>query len=151
MHWKDLYSDKGAIFDKEYDFNVDNLTPYITWGTSPEDGISISELIPNPKNITETDKNKAMQKALDYMGLKPGKKLTDYKIQKAFIGSCTNGRLEDLREAANFIKGKQVAENVEALIVPGSGIEKRKPNKKELRIYLLKQVFSGEIRDALCV
>ena len=148
MHWKDLYSDKGAFFDKEYDFNVDNLTPYITWGTSPEDGISISELIPNPKNIAETDKNKAMQKALDYMGLKPGKKLTDYKIQKAFIGSCTNGRLEDLREAANFIKGKQVAENVEALIVPGSGIVKEKAEQEGIKDIFVKAGFQW--RDPGC-
>ncbi len=124
--WKNLQSDFGSIFDKEYTFDVSELKPYVTWGTSPEDGISIDDKIPNPENLADPDKRTSMRKSLDYMGLKAGKKLTDISIQKVFIGSCTNGRIEDLRSAANFIKGKKVADNVEALVVPGSGVVKEK-------------------------
>ena len=141
IEWKNLYSDTDAFFDKEYNFNIDYLKPHITWGTSPEDGISISEVIPSPEKIADLDKKKSMQKSLDYMGLTPGKKLTDFRIQKAFIGSCTNGRIEDLRSAANFIKGKTVAENVEALIVPGSGIVKEKAEQEGIKDIFVKAGF----------
>ena len=122
IEWKNLYSDTDAFFDKEYSFNIDYLKPHITWGTSPEDGISISEVIPSPEKIADLDKKKSMQKSLDYMGLTPGKKLTDFSIQKAFIGSCTNGRIE-------------------ALIVPGSGIVKEKAEQEGIKDIFVKAGF----------
>jgi len=148
IYWKELYSDLGAVFHKEYNFNVDNLKPFVTWGTSPEDGISINERIPNPKDINDNDRKQSMQKSLDYMGLTPGKKLTDISVQKVFIGSCTNGRIEDLREAANFIKGKSVSENVEALVVPGSGIVKEKAEQEGIKDIFLNAGFQW--RDPGC-
>ena len=148
LYWKELYSDIDAVFNKEYNFNVDNLKPFVTWGTSPEDGIGINEKIPNPDGISDDDKRKSMQKSLDYMGLKPGKKLTEVSVQKVFIGSCTNGRIEDLRVAADLIKGKNVSENVEALVVPGSGIVKEKAEQEGIKEIFLNAGFQW--RDPGC-
>ncbi len=148
LYWKNLYSDKDAVFDKEYNFNVDHLKPFVTWGTSPEDGISIDEKIPNPEDIIDNDKKLSMQKSLDYMGLSAGKRLTEISVQKVFIGSCTNGRIEDLREAANFIKGKNIAQDVEALVVPGSGLVKEKAEQEGIKEIFLNAGFQW--RDPGC-
>ena len=123
--WTKLYSDKNANFDKKFDLNVSNLKPMVTWGTSPEDGICIDEAVPDPLSLRDKEKQKAVKKSLEYMGLSPGIKMLEVPIQKVFIGSCTNGRIEDLRVASSVVKGKKVAKNLQAIVVPGSGIVKK--------------------------
>tara|TARA_E500000178_G_C17031995_1_gene761070 strand:- start:3235 stop:4653 length:1419 start_codon:yes stop_codon:yes gene_type:complete len=147
-YWNKLFSDKDAYFDKEYSFNVENLKPYVTWGTSPQDGISIDGTIPNPERYKDIDIKESIKKSLNYMGLEAGKKLTDISIQKVFIGSCTNGRIEDLRLAANFIKGKKVSENVQALVVPGSGLVKEKAEEEGIKDIFIEAGFQW--RDPGC-
>ena len=132
-YWSLLYTDKDAVFDAKYSFNLNYFKPYVTWGTSPEDGISISDEIPDPSVFKDIIKQRSVKKSLDYMGLKPGIKMTDVDIQKVFIGSCTNGRLEDLRNAASVIKGRKVSDKVQAIIVPGSGIVKKAAEKEGLK------------------
>jgi 3-isopropylmalate/(R)-2-methylmalate dehydratase large subunit len=119
-YWKTLYTEKSASFDKEYNFSASDIQPMITYGTNPGMGIFINEKIPNINNLkTETEKND-LQKSLDYMGLDSDTLITNKQINYVFLGSCTNGRIEDLRAFANIVKGKQKAENVTAYIVPGS-------------------------------
>ena len=132
-YWKKLNTDQGATYDTKYSFDLNGLKPQITWGTSPEDGISISDQVPDPKDFLEYEKQKSIKKSLDYMDLKPGTKMTDVDIQKVFIGSCTNGRLEDLRTAAAVIKGRKVSKKVQAIIVPGSGVVKENAEKEGLK------------------
>ena len=146
--WKQLFSDKKVKYDKEFLFNLTDLRPYVTWGTSPEDGIPITEKVPNPSQIKAPERKIAMEKSLQYMGLKPGEKMTDIGIQKVFIGSCTNGRIEDLRIAAKIIKGRKVSKKVQALIVPGSGIVKLLAEKEGLREIFLEAGF--EWREPGC-
>jgi len=116
-YWKTLKSDDDAVFDKIIEIDAKDIKPTITWGTSPEDVISIDGVIPEPKNDTK-------KRSLEYMGLKAGMKASDIKIDKVFIGSCTNSRIEDLREVAKIVKGKKVASSVSAMIVPGSYVVK---------------------------
>ncbi|MBJ57693.1 MAG: 3-isopropylmalate dehydratase large subunit [Rickettsiales bacterium] len=146
--WNKIYSDNGAYYETEYTFDVKDLSPFVTWGTSPEDGISVSEEIPNPVDFFDHDKQKAAERSLDYMGLKPGTKMTNVGVQKVFIGSCTNGRIEDLRIAASVIRGKKVAKNVQALVVPGSGIVKQKAEEEGLKDVFLDAGF--EWREPGC-
>ncbi len=146
--WNTLKTDDCALFDASYSFNLKGLKPYVTWGTSPEDGMSISDEIPDPKNFSDLGKQKSIKKSLEYMDLKPGTKMTDVDIQKVFIGSCTNGRLEDLRSAASIIKGKKVSKKVQAIIVPGSGLVKRNAEKEGLRDIFLDAGF--EWREPGC-
>lgn len=122
--WKTLPSDDGAVYDTEIKLNAADIVPQVTWGTSPQDVLPITGTIPNPADEADLNKRAAIQRALDYMGLIPGTRLTEVAIDKVFIGSCTNGRIEDLREAASVLKGRKVAANVHALIVPGSGLVK---------------------------
>jgi 3-isopropylmalate/(R)-2-methylmalate dehydratase large subunit len=117
--WKELYSDADAIFDKEYYFNADYITPMITYGTNPGMGISVNDTIPTPDTINENDKS-GLSKSLAYMGLEQGAAIKGQKIDYVFIGSCTNSRIEDLRLVASFVKGKKKAAEVEVWIVPGS-------------------------------
>ncbi|RNA62384.1 3-isopropylmalate dehydratase large subunit [Chryseobacterium nematophagum] len=112
-YWKTLGTDEGAIFDQEFSFDASEIYPMITYGTNPGMGISVHEMIPTPQNESE-------EKALQYMGLKAGQSPSDIKINYVFIGSCTNARIEDFRSAAQYIKGKNKSEHVQALIVPGS-------------------------------
>ena len=146
--WNKLYSDENVKYELEYDFDVTNLSPFVTWGTSPEDGISVTEKIPNPIDFSDLDKQKAAKRALDYMGLKPGTRMTNVNVQKVFIGSCTNGRIEDLRIVASIIKGKKVARNVQAMIVPGSGLVKEKAEEEGLKDLFLEAGF--EWREPGC-
>jgi len=122
--WKTLPSDKDAKYDKEIDVNASQIFPQVTWGTSPQDVISIKDNVPDPINISDKSKQKAVERSLAYMGLEPNQKMNQVKIDKVFIGSCTNGRIEDLREVAKIVKGKKVSKNVEAMVVPGSGLVK---------------------------
>jgi 3-isopropylmalate/(R)-2-methylmalate dehydratase large subunit len=123
-YWDSLRTDEGAFFDTEIRLDAANLPPIVTWGTSPEDVVSIAGVVPNPDDIPDENKRRSKWRALEYMGLTPGMKITDIALDRVFIGSCTNGRIEDLREVAKVVEGKRVAESVDAMIVPGSGIVK---------------------------
>ena len=122
--WKILYSDKEAKFDKEININGNDIEPLVTWGTSPQDVAAVTSNVPDPEKEKNNERKVAMYRSLDYMGLKPNLKISDIKIDKVFIGSCTNGRIEDLRNAAKIVKGKKVAKTVSAMVVPGSGLVK---------------------------
>ncbi len=122
--WKTLYTDEGAIYDKVVVLDAAKLPPIVSWGSSPEDVVSVEGVVPNPDDIADENKRNSKWRALDYMGLKPGTKMTDIALDRVFIGSCTNGRIEDLREVAKVVEGKKVASTVNAMIVPGSGLVK---------------------------
>ena len=131
-YWKNLYSDKNCKFDKEININGDELEPLVTWGTSPQDVSPVTGVVPDPNKESNIDRKMAMQRSLEYMGLKANTKISDIKIDKIFIGSCTNGRIEDLRLAADLIKGKKIAQNVSAMVVPGSGLVKAQAEEEGL-------------------
>jgi 3-isopropylmalate/(R)-2-methylmalate dehydratase large subunit len=131
-YWQTLYSDEGAHFDREIRLDAGNLPPIVTWGTSPEDVASITGAVPLPSSAASEQKRAAIQRALDYMGLKGGEKMTDIKLDRVFIGSCTNGRIEDLRAVAKAVDGKKVASTVNAMIVPGSGLVKLQAEEEGL-------------------
>ncbi len=129
-YWKTLPSDEGAVYQKEINIKGDDIVPQVTWGTSPQDVVSINGKIPNPKDIKDDNRRKAVERSLDYMGLEPNQNIKDIKIDKVFIGSCTNGRIEDLREVAKVVKGKKVS--IDAMIVPGSGLVKNQAEEEGL-------------------
>ena len=123
-YWETLYTDEGAHFDKIVKLDASNLPPIVTWGTSPEDVATIDGFVPTPDSAKSPQKRAAIERALDYMGLRGGERITDIEIDRVFIGSCTNGRIEDLRAAAKMVEGKSVADRINALVVPGSGLVK---------------------------
>jgi len=123
-YWKTLYTDEGAHFDKEVRLDAANLPPIVSWGSSPEDVVSVTGVVPDPDQITDANRRASKKRALEYMGLIAGTKITDIKIDRVFLGSCTNGRIEDLRAAAAILKGHKVHETVSAMVVPGSGLVK---------------------------
>jgi len=123
-YWQTLKSDEGAHFDKVVTLDAANLPPIVSWGSSPEDVVSVTGVVPDPADITDETKRQSKQRALDYMGLKAGTKITDIALDRVFIGSCTNGRIEDLRAVAKIVEGRKVAASVDAMIVPGSGLVK---------------------------
>ncbi len=131
-YWSKLKSDNEAKFDKEITLEGKDIMPMVTWGTSPQDVISIDEKIPNPESETDEDRKNSIERSLKYMGLKPGTAIKDVKIDKVFIGSCTNGRIEDLRDAAKIIRNKKVAQHVYAMVVPGSGLVKQQAEQEGL-------------------
>ena len=139
--WMLLPSDEGASYDEVVNIDATSLEPHLTWGTSPEDVLPINSQVPDPKNIEKETLKNAMQDSLDYMGLKPGSLLTDIKIDKVFIGSCTNSRIEDLREAASIAKGKKVNDSVHAMVVPGSGLIKEQAEKEGIADILIQAGF----------
>ena len=130
--WKTLYSDKECKFDKEINIDGKDIEPLVTWGTSPQDVSPVTGIVPDPEKEKNEDRKMAMKRSLEYMGLKANTKISDIKIDKIFIGSCTNGRIEDLRVAAELLKGKKIAENVSAMVVPGSGLVKEQAEKEGL-------------------
>ncbi len=130
--WKTLYSDKECKFDKEINIDGKDIEPLVTWGTSPQDVSPVTGVVPDPEKEKNEDRKMAMKRSLEYMGLKANTKISDIKIDKIFIGSCTNGRIEDLREAAELLKGKKIANNVSAMVVPGSGLVKEQAEKEGL-------------------
>jgi 3-isopropylmalate/(R)-2-methylmalate dehydratase large subunit len=130
--WKTLHSDDDAVFDTEIALDATQLVPQVTWGTSPEDVIPITGTVPDPAAFADEGRRRAMQRALDYMGLTAGMKATDIKIDVVFIGSCTNGRIEDFRAAAAVLKGRKVAAGVQVLVVPGSGLVKEQAEAEGL-------------------
>ena len=129
-HWKKLFSDNDAKFDKEINIDAKNIEPLVTWGTSPQDVSPITGEVPDPEKEQDQDRKTAMYRSLEYMGLKPKMKISDIKVDKIFIGSCTNGRIEDLRLAANLLKGKKIANDVSAMVVPGSGLVKKQAEEE---------------------
>ena len=130
-YWKTLFTDEGADFDKVIEINGDDIAPVVTWGTSPEDVLPITEIVPAPENF-QGGKIEAVKRSLDYMGLTAGQKLTDIKIDTVFIGSCTNGRIEDLRAAAKILEGKKVKDGMRAMVVPGSGLVRAQAEEEGL-------------------
>ena len=132
--WKTLPSDSGAKFDKIVDIDATKVTQTITWGTSPEEIVSIDGTVPNPENISDEVKQNKIKRSIEYMGLTPGQKISDVEINTVFIGSCTNSRIEDIRSAAEIIKGKKVSTNVKALVVPGSGLVKKQAEEEGLDV-----------------
>ena len=131
-YWSKLKSDDDANFDKEVTLDGKDIMPMVTWGTSPQDVISIDGKIPNPENEADEDRKNSIERSLKYMGVKPGTAIKDVKIDKVFIGSCTNGRIEDLRDAAKIVKNKKVAQHVYAMVVPGSGLVKQQAEQEGL-------------------
>ncbi len=132
--WKTLPSDSGAKFDKIVDIDATKVTQTITWGTSPEEIVSIDGTVPNPNKISDEVKQNKIKRSIEYMGLTPGQKISDVEINTVFIGSCTNSRIEDIRSAAEIIKGKKVSTNVKALVVPGSGLVKKQAEEEGLDV-----------------
>ena len=131
-YWSKLKSDDEAKFDKEITLDGKGIKPMVTWGTSPQDVVTIDGKVPNPREEHDPDKKSSIERSLKYMGLKPGTAVKDIKIDKVFIGSCTNGRIEDLREAAKILKDKKIAEHVNAMVVPGSGLVKDQAEQEGL-------------------
>ena len=129
---KSLYSDDDCKFDKEINIDGSEIEPLVTWGTSPQDVSPITGMVPDPEKEKNVDRKMAMKRSLEYMGLEANTKISEIKIDKIFIGSCTNGRIEDLRVAAELLKGKKVAGNVSAMVVPGSGLVKAQAEEEGL-------------------
>ena len=132
--WKTLPSDSGAKFDKILEIDATKVTQTITWGTSPEEIVSIDGTVPNPDKISDEVKQNKIKRSIEYMGLTPGQKISNVEINTVFIGSCTNSRIEDIRSAAEIIKGKKVSTNVKALVVPGSGLVKKQAEEEGLDV-----------------
>jgi len=146
--WKQLVTDEGAQFDAVVEFDAESLVPQVTWGTSPGMGTDITGVVPDPESFPTENERKAARKALEYMGLVPGTPMTELKVDRVFIGSCTNGRIEDLRAAAAVAKGYKVAPHVNAIVVPGSGRVKMQAEKEGLDKIFIEAGF--EWRDAGC-
>ena len=131
-YWNILKTDIDAKFDKEITLDGKEVKPMVTWGTSPQDVVTIDGKVPNPSNESDPDKKNSIERSLKYMGLKPNTSIKDIKIDKVFIGSCTNGRIEDLRDAAKILKDKKISNHVEAFVVPGSGLVKEQAEQEGL-------------------
>jgi 3-isopropylmalate/(R)-2-methylmalate dehydratase large subunit len=135
--WQTLPADPGAAYDTEVVIDAAKVVPHVTWGTSPQDVLPITGSVPNPADVADEGRRTAMIRSLEYMGLSPGTRLTEVPIQRVFIGSCTNGRIEDLREAAKVAEGRKVAQGVNAMVVPGSGLVKHQAEEEGLdRIFM---------------
>jgi 3-isopropylmalate/(R)-2-methylmalate dehydratase large subunit len=147
MFWKTLQSDADAKFDAEVTLDARDIVPMVTWGTSPEQALPITATVPDPAAMEEHHRA-AAQRALEYMGIEAGMKLTDIKVDHVFIGSCTNGRIEDLRAAAEVARGRKVAAGVNAIVVPGSGLVKEQAEEEGLDKVFLEAGF--EWRDPGC-
>ena len=131
-YWKTLRTDDGARFDRTVALDAANLPPIVSWGSSPEDVVSVTGTVPDPAKIEDEARRASKQRALDYMGLTAGTKITDIELDRVFIGSCTNGRIEDLRAVARVVEGRKIAERVDAMIVPGSGLVKEQAEAEGL-------------------
>lgn len=148
-YWKTLPTDAGAKFDVEINIPANTIEPLVTWGTSPQDVLPIGSVVPNPKDAKDKIQADAWARSLEYMGLTAGTKLQDIVVDKIFIGSCTNGRIEDMREVAKVVKGKKIASNIKlAMVVPGSGLVKEQAEKEGLDKIFLEAGF--EWRDPGC-
>ena len=130
--WKNLPSDPGAEFDRKLEINAATLTPQVTWGTNPGQVVAVDSRVPSPADFTNPNDRKSAERALEYMGLKAGTRISDVAVERVFIGSCTNSRIEDLRVAAQFVRGKKVSSKVYAMVVPGSQPVKKKAEEEGL-------------------
>ena len=146
--WGNLYSDEDAEFDKVVTINADELEPSISWGTNPSQVIFVNDTIPHPNDFDEESEKEAASRALEYMDLKPGEKISEIQLDRVFIGSCTNGRIEDLREAAEVVKGNKVSETIGAMIVPGSTLVKKQAEEEGLDKIFIEAGFDW--REAGC-
>lgn len=146
--WRLLPSDPGAVYDVVKIYRGEDIQPQVTWGTNPGQVISIGDKIPNPADFSDPTEQKSTAQALEYMGLRPGTLLSDVELQRVFIGSCTNARIEDLRAAAKVVKGYRVSNKVHAMVVPGSGLVKRQAEKEGLDSIFKEAGF--EWREAGC-
>ena len=147
-YWKSLYTDADATFDLEIDLNADELEPFVTWGTNPGQGLPLNASVPNPADFADSEERGAAERALQYMGLEAGTPLKKIAIDTVFLGSCTNGRIEDLRAAASILKGKKIAPKLRMLVVPGSERVRQQAMKEGLD-----QIFldaGAEWRNAGC-
>ena len=140
-HWRTLASDPGAVYDREVVLDAAEIVPVVTWGTSPEDVLPITGTVPDPDSFPEPGKQAAVRRSLAYMGLTPGTALSDIGIDKVFIGSCTNARIEDLREVARIVRGRRVADGVEAMVVPGSGLVRARAEEEGIAATLTEAGF----------
>ncbi|MEM6781353.1 MAG: 3-isopropylmalate dehydratase large subunit [Pseudomonadota bacterium] len=140
-YWSTLASDDGAEYDKEITLRAEDIEPLVTWGTTPEDVVSITGTVPSPDDFDDPNKKASVERMLDYMGLEAGTKMIDIPVDKVFIGSCTNARIEDLREVAKIAEGKKVADSVYAMIVPGSGVVKEQAEKEGIADILIEAGF----------
>jgi len=131
-YWDKLKSDPDAKFEKEVEIKADDISPMVTWGTSPQDVVAVTSVVPDPEKEKNEDRKKAMVRSLNYMGLKPNTKIADIKVDRIFIGSCTNGRIGDLREAAKILKGRKIAAHINAMVVPGSGLVKQQAEEEKI-------------------
>ena len=147
-YWKTLPSDADAVFDKEVTLKAEDIIPQVTWGTSPEDVLPITAKVPSLAEFTDQNKKNAAARALEYMGLTEGMALQDVKIDHVFIGSCTNGRIEDIRDVAKIVKGHKVANGVKAMVVPGSGLVKAQAEEEGLDKVVIEAGF--EWREPGC-
>jgi 3-isopropylmalate/(R)-2-methylmalate dehydratase large subunit len=147
-YWKTLASDEGAVYDREVNLNAADISPTVTWGTTPEDVVPITGFVPSPDDFADEGKKESVKRMLDYMGLQAGTKMTDIAIDKVFIGSCTNARIEDLREVAKVVKNKKVADGVYAMVVPGSGLVKQMAEEEGIANILIEAGFDW--REAGC-
>ena len=148
VHWQSMFSDDGAAYDAEETLAAVDIAPHVTWGTSPQDVLPITGRVPNPAAEEDDNRRLAMERSLDYMDLSPGTLLAEIPIDRVFIGSCTNGRIEDLRAAAAIAKGRSVAEGVGAMVVPGSGLVKEQAEAEGLDAILTEAGF--EWREPGC-
>ena len=146
--WRNLHTDKDAVFDKVVTINAGELEPSISWGTNPSQVIFVNDTIPHPDDFSEESEKEAASRALEYMDLKPGEKISEIQLDRVFIGSCTNGRIEDLREAADVVKGKKVSETIGAMIVPGSTLVKKQAEEEGLDKIFIEAGFDW--REAGC-
>ncbi len=140
-YWKTLPSDPGATYDTEVTLHVNDIDPQVTWGTSPEDVVPITGVVPDPKDAPNSDKAASVKRALEYMGLQAGTRITDIEIDTVFVGACTNGRIEDIRAVAEVAKGRKVKEGIRTLIVPGSGLVKKQAEEEGLAQILIDAGF----------
>ncbi len=147
-YWKTLFSDEGALYDKEIVMEAADIVPTVTWGTTPEDVVPITGVVPSPSDFADPNKQKSAERMLEYMGLKAGTKITDIPVDVVFIGSCTNGRIEDIRAVADIVKGRTVADGVMALVVPGSGLVKAQAEEEGIADILIAAGF--EWREPGC-
>ncbi len=147
-YWQSLATDEGAQYDEIVEIKADEIIPQVTWGTSPEDVVSIDGYVPDPKNASSDEKKRSIERALEYMGLEPNTPVNEIEVNKVFIGSCTNGRIEDLRAVSKIAKGRKVEKNVHAMIVPGSGLVKEQAEKEGLDKIFIEAGFDW--RDPGC-
>ena len=147
-YWQSLATDEGAQYDEIVEIKAEEIIPQVTWGTSPEDVVSIDGHVPDPKSASSDEKKRSIERALDYMGLEPNTPINEIEVNKVFIGSCTNGRIEDLRAVSKIAKGRKVEKNVHAMIVPGSGLVKEQAEKEGLDKIFIEAGFDW--RDPGC-